>query len=462
MTQTMKGGRVLVVDDKESFAKLVQRILGEQHEVSIAGDGAQALALLGGEPFDVVVSDIRMPGADGLTLLAEARRAHPDTEVILMTAFGSVQDAVAAMRQGAFDYVLKPFEPEEISLVVERALERKRLRDEARDLRRAVAGAYHFDNMIARSPAMVRVLELMRRAADSEATVLITGESGTGKEVVARAIHMGGARRAGRFVAVNCGALPEPLIESELFGHMRGSFTGAVGDKRGLFEEAARGTLFLDEIGELPAGVQVKLNRALQEHAVRRVGGSEERKVDVRVIAATRVDLREASQAGRFREDLFYRLNVFPIHLPPLRDRREDIPPLAAHFLARHGGGHTFAPESLAALVNHDWPGNVRELENAVERAIAVADGPRLGLAQLPDEVAHAARPRITAPDDQALTYKEVVDLARDRASREYLSALLRELGGNVTEAARRAGMERESLHRLLRRYGIRSESFKR
>jgi two-component system response regulator HydG len=463
----MSRPRVLVCDDKENFTKLFQRILpDDKYDVTTASDGARALGLLSATSFDVIVTDIRMPGADGLDVLREARARDPDVEVILMTAFATVPAAVDAMRQGAFDYLAKPFEPDEAVLVVERALERRRLRQQARDLRTALAGIHKIDNLVAKSPAMTPVLALIHRAAASDATVLVTGDSGTGKEVAARAIHNSSARKERRFVAVNCGAIPENLIESELFGHVKGAFTGASTDRRGLFEEADGGTLFLDEIAELPLAMQVKLNRVLQERTVRRVGADAEHKVDVRVIAATNLDLRARITDGHFREDLFYRLNVLPIHLPPLRERREDIPVLAAFLLERHGARHRAAPdgftaEALSALVRYDWPGNVRELENAIERALAVSDGPRIELEALPDEVAQAQRPRLTRSSETQLGYREIVDLARDRASREYLIALMRELNGNVTEAARRAGIERESMHRLLKRYGVRSEEFK-
>jgi two-component system response regulator HydG len=463
----MIRARVLVCDDKENFTKLFRRILpDDRFDVTTAADGDRALALLAATSFDVIVTDLRMPGADGRAVLREARAHDPDVEVVLMTAFATVPDAVGAMREGAFDYLAKPFEPDEALLVVERALERRRLRQQARDLRLALDGIHRIDNLVAKSPAMTPVLAMVRRAAISDATVLVTGDSGTGKEVVARAIHASGARATARFVAINCGAIPEALLESELFGHVKGSFTGATADHRGLFEEAARGTLFLDEIADLPLAMQVKLNRALQEHAIRPVGGHGERPIDVRVIAATNVDLKARVASGQFREDLYYRLNVLPLHLPPLRDRREDVPVLAAFLLERHGTRRTPAPEgftaeALSALVRYDWPGNVRELENAIERALAVSDGARIELEALPDEVAASVRPRATDGTATHLTFREAVDLASDRASRAYLMALMRELKGNVTEAARRAGMERESLHRLLKRYGVRSEDFK-
>ncbi len=459
--------RVLVCDDKENFTKLFRRILpADRYDVTTAEDGARALALVAAGDFDVIVTDIRMPGADGLAVLREARSRDPDAEVILMTAYATVAAAVDAIREGAFDYLAKPFEPDEALLVVDRALERRRLRQQARDLRRALEGVHRVDNLVARSQAMASAVTLVQRAAATEATVLITGESGTGKEVAARAIHNTGDRRTARFVAVNCAALPENLLESELFGHTKGSFTGASSDHRGLFEEAHGGTIFLDEIADLPLPMQVKLNRVLQERRVRRVGASEEFVVDARVIVATNVDLKARVAAGQFREDLYYRINVLHIELPPLRARREDIPALAAFLLERHGVRREtrpegFTEEALSALVQYPWPGNVRELENAIERALAVTDGSRIELEALPTEVARVMRPRATHGTEMHLSYREVVDLARDRASREYLITLMRELGGNVTDAARRASMERESLHRLLKRYGVRSEDFK-
>ncbi len=475
----MNPGRphILVADDKESILGLFRKILEDGFVVTTASDGREALAIALEGDIDVVVTDIRMPGLDGFELLREVKRERPDLEVILMTAFGSIDKAVEAMKQGAYDYLAKPFDPDEALLTVTRAVERKRLRDEARSLRLALASQARFENLIGRSEPMRRVFSLVGRAAQSDVTVLITGESGTGKELVARAIHQTSERKSGAFVAVNCGAIPETLIESELFGHLKGSFTGATSDRRGLFEEAQHGTLFLDEVGELPLLLQVKLNRALQERVVRPVGSSHERRVDVRVIAATNVDLRAATSAGRFREDLFYRLNIFPIRLPPLRERRDDIPLLAAHFLELHGqrsgaGGPVlatapiegFTPEALAALVRYGWPGNVRELENAIERAVTMRDGGRIPLDALPEEIMAEGATRASAAHSAGLarlSYRQAVELSRDRISREYLEALMREFNGNVTRAAEQAGMERESLHRLLRRYDVTTESFR-
>lgn len=463
----MGRARILVVDDKENMLKLFAKMLGAEYELTTTSDPAHAMALLAGEEFDVVVSDIRMPGADGFQVLRAVKRRAPDTEVVMMTAYATVQDAVEAIKQGAYDYLQKPFDPDAAALVVGRALERKRLREQAASLRREIQGVYGFDKLVGKSAGMREVYRLLAHAAELDITVLITGETGTGKELAARAVHYHSARRERAFVAVNCGALPAELVESELFGHVKGAFTGAVHTKAGLFEEADGGTIFLDEIGELPLAVQVKLNRALQEKEIRRVGDLTPIRVDVRVIAATHRDLKAEAQAGRFREDLFYRLHVFPVGLPPLRERREDIPLLAAHFLEKHGRAHGrelagFELEALRALTSYPWPGNVRELENAVERAVVVAEPPRIQLEDLPPDVRAAPSGR-TLPNDLLIRipYREAVEMARDRISREYLSALLRAFGGNVTRAAERAGIERESLHRLLKRYGIRSDDFK-
>ena len=460
----MIRARLLVADDKENMQKLLRDIFPQEIHMSFAADGARALAMLAVEDFDVLLCDVRMPGVDGLAVLEETKRTKPDVEVVLMTAYGSVADAVTAIKRGAYDYLTKPFDPDDALLTVERAIERKRLREQARDLQAAFAGAVRFEQLVGRSPSMERVFDLMRRAARSDATVLVQGESGTGKELVVRAIHRASRRADKRFVAINCGAIPENLIEAELFGYVKGTFTGATGTKRGLFEEAHGGSLFLDEVGELPLPLQVKLTRALQERAVRKIGDADEVPVDVRVFAATHVDLRAAVEHGRFREDLFWRLNILPIRVPPLRERREDVPLLASELLARVRGDRAvegFTPEALSVLIAHSWPGNVRELENVIARAVAVSDGPRIGVESLPEEIVSAPRDRESTHHLAALSYRECIELARDRASREYLVALMREFSGNVTQAAVRAGVERESLHRLMRRFGIRSEDYK-
>jgi DNA-binding NtrC family response regulator len=452
--------RVLIVDDKENMLKLLARILGERYELVTASDGAAALERLAREPFDVVLTDIRMPGADGFAVLRAARAATSPPEVILMTAYAAVQDAVEAMRLGAYDYLQKPFDPDDVALVVARAAERKGSAP-------VEAEPAAFEGLVGRSAPWREVTRLIEQAAGIDITVLLLGETGTGKELAARALHARSPRAGRPFVPVNCGALPPELVESELFGHARGAFTGAIGARPGLFAEAEGGTIFLDEIGELPLPMQVKLNRALQEKEIRRVGDSAPTKVDVRVVAATHRDLREEVRAGRFREDLFYRLNVFPVRLPPLRERAGDVSLLASHFLAKHARAFRrvltgLEPDALARLERYAWPGNVRELENALERAAAISTGPLVGVRDLPPELA-APTPSGPAPAALArLPYREAVDLARERASRDYLVALLGEFGGNVTRAAERAGMERESLHRLLKRYGVRSDEFKR
>ncbi len=461
MSTTEKPG-LLVVDDKENMLKLFSRMLGDAYALTLASDGAQALALLGAREFDVVVTDIQMPGADGFTVLREVKRRWPATEVVMMTAYASIPKAVEAIKEGAYDYLPKPFDPDEVALVVARALERRRQNQRVDGLKAQLASAPDFHGLLGGSPAMRRTHALLAQGAARDFTVLLTGETGTGKELAARAVHAESPRKGGPFVAVNCGALPAELVESELFGHAKGAFTGAMTAKAGLFEEAGGGTLFLDEVGELPLPVQVKLNRALQEKEVRRVGTTAPVKVDVRVVAATHRNLEAEVASGRFREDLYYRLNVFTVQMPPLRERREDIPLLALRFLSQARPElEGFTPEALRALAGHGWPGNVRQLENAVARAAVVAQGPRITLEDLPPELGKAAG-RVPTEGLAKLPYREAVDSVRDAVSREYLTALMQEFGGNVTHAAERAGMERESLHRLLKRYGVRSEDFKR
>jgi DNA-binding NtrC family response regulator len=463
----MERARILVADDKENILKLFAKILGDTYELTTAADGGRAISLIAAQPFDVVVTDLKMPAADGFEVLRASKARAPETEVVMMTAYASVHDAVEAMKQGAYDYLQKPFDPDDASLVIARALERKRLRAQAESLRRELEGVYSFHSLVGKSAPMRDVYQLLEQAAALDITVLLGGETGTGKELAARAVHYHSARKERRFVPVNCGALPVELVESELFGHARGAFTGAVGSKAGLFEEAEGGTIFLDEIGELPLAMQVKLNRALQEKEIRRVGDNRPVQVDVRVIAATHRELKAEVAAGRFREDLYYRVNVFPVALPPLRDRREDIPLLAAHFLEKHASAlrkhvHAFDADALRALTGYVWPGNVRELENAVERAVAVAKGECIEVRDLPQDVTGTQEGPIPAELLARMPYREALELARDRVSRDYLTALLREFDGHVTHAAERAGMERESLHRLLKRYGVRSDDFKK
>ena len=459
--------RVLVVDDKENMLKLFAKILGDGYRLTTAADGGRALSRIATEEFDVVVTDIRMPGADGFEVLRATKARSPLTEVVMMTGYATVGDAVQAMKMGAYDYLEKPFDPDAAALTVARAAERKRLRDDAATLRKELEGVYGFHNLVGKSAKMKAVYKLLEQAAGLDITVFLLGETGTGKELAARAVHYHSSRKERRFVAVNCGALPPDLVESELFGHAKGAFTGAAGAKPGLFEEADGGTLFLDEVGELPLPTQVKLNRALQEKEIRRVGDNVPLKVDVRVIAATHRDLKAEVQAGRFREDLYYRLHVFPVRLPALRERLDDVPLLASHFLEKHARAMRrevagLDSEALRVLTSYPWPGNVRELENAIERAVAVSTGSTLQARDLPAEIGESP-PTALPPGSvlASLPYREAVERAHDRVSREYLVALLREFHGNVTKAAARAGMERESLHRLLKKRGLRPTDYR-
>jgi len=466
--------RVLVVDDKDSLRELVARILAPRFEVVTARDGAEAIARLAAEDVDVVLSDMRMPGADGLEVLRVAKERRPDVEVVLMTAFASVQSAVEAIRAGAFDYLPKPFDPDEALLKVERAAERRALKVRARGLEAALGEATRVGELLGQSAPMKQVFALIDKAAQRDLTVLLQGESGTGKELAARAIHQASARREQAFVAVNCGALPHDLVESELMGHARGAFSGALRDKPGLLEEAGRGTVFLDEIGDLPLALQVKLNRVLQERELRRVGENAARPFLARVIAASHRDLAAEVARGAFREDLYFRLAVFRLRIPPLRERSDDIPLLARHFLARArveaGAGPTsFRPEVMAALVAWGFPGNVRELDNAVRRAAAVADGPAVELEDLPPEILghEGAEGADAGADDDLdawleLPYREAMAEADRRAHARWLDRLFAAHAGNVSQAAARAGIARETLHRLARRFQVDPDAFRR
>ncbi|HEX9697936.1 MAG TPA: sigma-54 dependent transcriptional regulator [Acidobacteriota bacterium] len=386
--------RVLIVDDEQSMRQMVAIALRQEgHEVVIAENGKVACRELEANKVDVVVSDIKMPELGGIELLRFAREHCPDTEVILMTAYTSTDSAIEALRLGAYDYISKPFEIDELKVTVQHALERRELRNENLYLRRELTDRHRSGQLVGRSPGMRRVFDLIERLADSDITVLITGESGTGKELVARAIHDGGARQKANFVTINCAAMPASLLESELFGHVRGAFTGADRDKRGLFVAAEGGTLLLDEIGEMPMEMQPKLLRVLEDHKVRPVGATEEIPTNVRVLAATNRDLQADAVGGRFREDLFYRLNVIQIDLPPLRERREDIPLLAEHFLegiTAADGAHPIGGFSLEAkqlIESYDWPGNVRELENAVRRAATLETTAVIQAGNLPESL---------------------------------------------------------------------------
>ncbi|HZO10096.1 MAG TPA: sigma-54 dependent transcriptional regulator, partial [Myxococcota bacterium] len=378
---------VLIVDDDAAMRQMLLSLLRERGlPAAEAASADLALEKLRESEFGAVLSDVKMPGRSGIDLVGEVRRLRPETPVILMTAFGSIDAAVEAMRAGAYDYVTKPFEPESVLMTIERALERRALEEENRRLRRAVDRTASFGELIGQSPAMREIFALIRRVAHGRSSVLITGESGTGKELVARTLHYHGARAEKPFIPINCTAIPEGLLESELFGHVRGAFTGAHSAKRGLFEKANGGTLFLDEIGDLGLALQGKLLRALQDQEIRPVGATEAVKVDVRIVAATNKDLAAEITAGRFREDLYYRLAVIPIHVPPLRERPEDIPALVDGFVRKHAGGarRVVTQAALDRLAQRPWRGNARELENAIERALALSDAAEIGAAELP------------------------------------------------------------------------------
>jgi len=455
---TEDRGRVLVIDDEENMRLVLDNILvREGYRVVLAGSGAEALQVLDHETVDFILCDVRMPVMDGLTFLTEARARGMRAPIIMMSAYGTVDSAVEAMKAGAFDYVFKPFKPDEILLTLKKADQQERLRRENLALRRA-AGQERPAGLVARSKSMTDLLVLIERVAAVKSPVLITGESGTGKELVARAVHTTGDRRDKSFVAVNCGAIPENLLESELFGHVRGAFTDAVRDKPGLFREADGGVLFLDEIGELPPSLQVKLLRALQEDEVRPLGANAPVKVDVRIVAATARDLGHEVRQGRFREDLFYRLNVLPLTIPPLRNRPEDIPLLLEHFLvifaSRMGRRRPeVTGEFIEALEKYAWPGNVRELENLVERTLVLCPKPRLDREDLPEHVRRAIDPIKTEPAGSLDMKARVRELEAD-----IIKEALIQTGGNRSETARRLGISYPSLLSKIKLYGLSEE----
>jgi DNA-binding NtrC family response regulator len=447
--------KILLVDDETAILDTLQILFrGEGYDVAVADSGPKALAALEDERPDIVLTDIRMPGASGLEVLAEARQVDPEIAVILMTAQASLQSAVRAVNEGAYYYLQKPFANDELLAICRRAAEARALKVENRRLKREIRSRSRDggERPIGSAARFVEVLELAETVAATESTVLISGESGTGKEVVARYIHSLSERSDGPFQSINCGALPESLLESELFGHVKGSFTGAVKDKDGLLVAAEGGTFFLDEIGEMSAATQVKLLRAIQEREVIPVGSTKPVAVDVRIIAATNRDLEEEIRRGSFRSDLYYRLNVIQLHLPPLRERREDIPVLAKHFLRRAGGetpeAFSLTDEAMGVLTEYDWPGNVRELENALERAVVVSSKPEIAPDDLPERVREAPSPRLGTVELQANPTMEVVE-------RAYILWVLQSEGGNKTRAAEVLGIDPSTLYRKLNRYGI-------
>lgn len=451
--------RILIVDDEPSLRKVLRAHLGRAgYEVETAEDGEAAVRCLEEAPFDLVVSDLRMPGMDGMGLLGWCRQRHPGLPVVLITAHGTVDSAVEAIKQGAYDYITKPFDQEELRSIISRALA-----TEERSRKRLQAGENGRFDIIGRTPAMRDVFNLVDKIADSPTTVLVTGESGTGKELVARAIHQQSDRAGQPFIQVNCGAIPENLFESELFGHERGAFTGAVTSRPGRFELAHGGTLFLDEIGELPRDMQVKLLRVLQERRFERVGGVRSIEVDVRLVAATNRDLAAEVKSGGFREDLYYRLNVVPVRLPALRERPDDIPLLVEHFISRFNkrlgrAVDGVTPEATAAMMAHPWPGNIRELENLIERAVLLAEDPLIGLGAMPglDGATSAPAEQPSGIEDMGL--KDYVRAYTAKLERARIRRVLDAEGGNVTRAARRLEISRKSLQMKMKEYGLRDD----
>jgi two-component system response regulator PilR (NtrC family) len=451
---------ILIIDDEEIMREILETLLSrEGYSVRVASSGAEGLELARSVPFDAAIVDVMMPGMDGMAVLGELKKLDDDLPVIMITAFASVENAIAAMKRGALDYITKPFKNDEVLVVIRNAVERRQLIAENTALKQNLqAQTHNFAGLIGRSPKMKQVFDLIIQAAPSRSTILVTGESGTGKELVARAIHTHSSRPDKAFVTVNSGNLPPELLESTLFGHVKGAFTGAVYPKKGLCDMADKGTIFFDEIGNIPLETQAKLLRVIQEREFMRLGGMETIKVDVRIIAATNCDLKQMMEQGRFREDLYYRLHVINIYLPPLRQRKEDIPVLAQHFLVKYGDennkrGLELAPEALDLLMDYHWPGNVRELENVMERAVVLATGPRIGTDLIPEHVRTAPAfqiPKFVVPPE-GISFKDVITNVEKRLIESTLEAA----GGVQKRAAELLGIKPTTLNEMIKRYDI-------
>ena len=454
----MTGSRVLVVDDEPKMQRILEIMLNQMgHKTLPAGNGLEAFDLLQSEDVDLVISDLQMPEMNGLQLLAKLREQNNDVPFIIVTAYGSVESAVAAMKQGACDYIIRPFDVEAVELAITRALGLRHVQRENRFLREEMAKGW--GKFIGRSPAMLKVYEMIQQVAQGKTNVLILGETGTGKELVAHAIHQASSRHQALFVPINCAAIPADILESELFGHVKGAFTGAYKEREGKFEMADGGTIFLDEITEMPHSLQAKLLRVLQEEIVERLGSNERIKIDVRLIAATNRNPLEAIQQQKLREDLYYRIQVFVIELPPLRERAEDIPLLADHFLLRLGaklgivpGG--ISPRAIERLSGYAWPGNVREMENVMERAIVLSRGEPIDIQHLPQEIATSAR-QDGKPSDLERLQDLSLETAVEQLERAYLSQALSRSGGNKAKAARLLEISERSLWYKLKKYGL-------
>jgi DNA-binding NtrC family response regulator len=452
---------LLIIDDEKSLLEVLSMVFKKEgYEVKAAASGAEALEILNSNSVDLVITDIRMPHISGMEILQYVKGNMPEVPVIVITAYGSIQQAVEALKAGALDYIVKPFDVEELKILVARGLERKHLEQENLLLKKDLKEKFRFEDMIGKSRLMQEIYVLIEKVASTDSTVLITGESGTGKEMAARAIHNLSRRRDKPFVTINCAALPESLLESELFGHTKGSFTGAVSDKKGMFEVAHKGTLFLDEIGEMSPWTQVKLLRALQERKIRRVGGTEEIPIDVRVIAATNQDLKKRIEEGKFREDLYYRLNVISFEMPPLRKRVEDIPLLVQHFLQKYCQQmgkkmKRLAPEVMGIFEVYTWPGNIRELENVIERIVAIEDRETITSACLPPEMVGMAR-----KDEKRVELEPNFNLNDylDSIAKRYILKALDMSGGRLKKAAPLLGVSYRTLRYLVDKYGLKAK----
>jgi two-component system response regulator PilR (NtrC family) len=453
---------ILIIDDEKSMCEFLSIMLRKEgYRIKYATNPIEGLKLVQTDIFDLAIIDMRMPGMDGLSVLKEIRQISPETAAIMITAYSSTKTAVEAIKEGAYDYLTKPFKNnEEIKLIIKNALEKKRLREENIILKRELSTKYRLGNILGKSNQMLEIFSLIQKVANNRSTVLITGESGTGKELVARAIHFQSNQKNGPFVSVNCGGMPEGLLESELFGHVKGAFTGAIVNKKGLFEAAHKGTLFLDEISSTPVSLQIKLLRVLQDQEVRRVGANDGTTVDVRIVAATNSDLSEAVQEGAFREDLYYRLNVIPISLPPLRERINDIPILVNHFLEIYAKKNGFlemdtkpSSEVLRILSDYSWPGNVRELENVIERAVALGNGICLKSEDLPDNILYPVYPAYQSTD---MDIDKGVDLEKAVTEMEtrLISQALKKTQGNKSKAAELLNLSFRSFRYKLQKYG--------
>jgi two-component system response regulator PilR (NtrC family) len=448
-------GKILIVEDEKSMREVLRILLeGEGHEVATASDGLEGIACIEKDIFDLVITDMKMPKADGFEVLKRIKEISPDTIVVMITAFGNIESAIKAMKLGAYDYINKPFNIEDIRLRVGKAIEKKREREELEVLREKVEITYSIENIIGQSPKMQDLFKLIPKIAQSNSNVLITGESGSGKELVAAALHNLSRRKEKNFVTINCAAFPEGLLESELFGHMKGAFTGAMYNKQGLFEIADGGSVLLDEIGEMPHNLQAKLLRVLENGVFRRIGGTTDIKVDVRVISATNKDLKDEIAAGRFREDLYYRLNVVPVVMPPLRERKEDIPLLIDHFLKKTSDDpKKITPEAVKLLIDYPWKGNVRELENVIERTALLTDKKEITPADLPSEISGFSSDMKSIPD---LTDEGIdIDMIVGDIEKKYLVKALEKAGGVKTEAAKLLNLSFRSFRHRLHKYGI-------